>query len=145
MRKIALSTIVLSVPRAAQAHGSAPDTPSWTFDPWIVVPLGVFALMYGIGRLVLARKGRKRIWQDFVCVAGWLALVGALVSPLHWLGERLLIVSHDRTRDPDGGRRRLCLPSHGRSGHCYGPCRDTHGWRSGERCGIRSPRGSGRR
>jgi cytochrome c oxidase assembly factor CtaG len=74
----------------AQAHGSALDTPTWTFDPWIVVPLGAFGLMYGIGRLVLARNGLKRMWQDFVCVAGWLALVATLLSPLHWLGERLL-------------------------------------------------------
>jgi cytochrome c oxidase assembly factor CtaG len=90
MRKIALSTIALLVPRVAQAHASAPDMPTWTFDPWIVLPLGAFLLMFGIGRLVLARKGRKRMWQDFVCGAGWLALVSTLVSPLHWLGERLL-------------------------------------------------------
>src|SRR3954453_19798469 len=31
MRKIALSAIVLLLPRVALAHGSAPDTPTWTF------------------------------------------------------------------------------------------------------------------
>jgi cytochrome c oxidase assembly factor CtaG len=92
MRKIVLTTIALSVPRLAQAHGSAPDiaTPNWTFDPWIVVPLGAFGLMYAVGMLVLARRDRRRMWQDIACCAGWLTLVTALVSPLHWLGERLL-------------------------------------------------------
>ncbi|MET4631503.1 putative membrane protein [Bradyrhizobium sp. I1.8.5] len=92
MRKITLATIALCAPRAACAHGSAADTavPNWTFDPWIVLPLAVFGLMYGIGILVLARKGRRYMWRDVVCGAGWLALAAALVSPLHWLGERLL-------------------------------------------------------
>jgi len=92
MRKITLATIAWSVPHAIHAHGAAPEVAaaSWTFDPWIVVPLAAFGLMYGIGGLVLAAKGRKRLWQDVVCAAGWLTLAGALVSPLHWLGERLL-------------------------------------------------------
>lgn len=92
MRKVILATITLSIPHWAHAHGLAPDTaaPSWTFDPWIMIPLVTFGLMYGIGRLALARKGRKRVWQDFVCAAGWLTVAAALVSPLHWLGERLL-------------------------------------------------------
>ena len=35
-------------------------------------------------------------------IAGWLTLVAALVSPLHWLGEHLFTLSHDRARDLDG-------------------------------------------
>lgn len=92
MRKIAFAAIAWSMPYSVHAHGSAPEAaaPTWTTDPWIVAPLVLFGLMYGIGRLVLARKGRKRIAQDVVCGAGWLTLAAALVSPLHWLGERLL-------------------------------------------------------
>ncbi|MBP0114676.1 cytochrome c oxidase assembly protein [Bradyrhizobium vignae] len=80
------------MPHSIYAHGSALQAaaPGWTFDPWIIVPLTLFGLMYGIGRLVLARKGRQRIAQDIICGAGWLTLAAALVSPLHWLGERLL-------------------------------------------------------
>jgi cytochrome c oxidase assembly factor CtaG len=91
MRRIGFATIAWSMPLAVHAHGAAPEAaPSWTFDPWIVAPLMAIGFMYGIGRLVLATKGRKRIWQDVVCAAGWLTLAGALMSPLHWLGERLL-------------------------------------------------------
>ncbi|WP_245428119.1 cytochrome c oxidase assembly protein [Bradyrhizobium sp. MOS003] len=84
--------IAWSTPHAIHAHGGAPEAaaPSWTYDPWIVAPLMTFGLMYGIGRLVLATKGRNRLWQDAVCAVGWLTLAGALVSPLHWLGERVL-------------------------------------------------------
>jgi putative membrane protein len=50
--------------------------------------------LYGIGALALllrARTGRHaKGWQTFGFLAGWLTLVGALMSPLHWLGERLL-------------------------------------------------------
>jgi putative membrane protein len=96
MRKIVLTTLALLVPRLAQAHGSAPAgaTPTWTFDPWIIVPLGTFGLMYALGMLALSERRAPRssshMWQDIACCAGWLALVAALVSPLHWLGERLL-------------------------------------------------------
>jgi len=80
------------MPHAIHAHEIAPEaaTPTWTFDPWIVVPLVTFGLMYGAGRLVLAAKGRSRLGQDVVYAMGWLTLAGALVSPLHCLGERLL-------------------------------------------------------
>jgi len=30
-----------------------------------------------------------RLWQATAYATGWLALAGALVSPLHWLGEHL--------------------------------------------------------
>ncbi|MBH5367872.1 cytochrome c oxidase assembly protein [Bradyrhizobium glycinis] len=92
MRKIIIAAVACSIPQAGYAHGSAPQAaaPGWTIDPWIVTPLVLFGLMYGIGRLMLARKGRKDIAQDVICGAGWLALTTALVSPLHWLGERLL-------------------------------------------------------
>lgn len=96
MRKIVLATIALSYPCVAQGHGTTRDaaSASWTFDPWIIVPLIVFGLMYVIGLLVLsqrsAQRRRARAWQTLACCAGWLALAAALVSPLHWLGERLL-------------------------------------------------------
>ncbi|MCK1716078.1 cytochrome c oxidase assembly protein [Bradyrhizobium sp. 143] len=94
MRKIA-SVIVMILASPAHAHGPAQDVAgaSWTVDPWIVVPLVAFGLMYGVGELVLRRRAqivKGRTWRDAAWWLGWLSLIIALVSPLHWLGERLL-------------------------------------------------------
>jgi putative membrane protein len=87
---------------AAFAHGGQDGEPSWTFDPWIVVPLLAGLLVYGLGyyRLsVRAGQGRKQLQRHgLFYVAGWLTLAGALVSPLHWLGEHLFafhMVEHE--------------------------------------------------
>ncbi len=66
---------------------------TWTWDPWVIVPLAVSLALYttGVARL-WARAGRGRgvqVWQVACFVAAWLLLVTALVAPLHWLGERL--------------------------------------------------------
>ena len=86
----------------ALAHGTAePVAPLWTFDPWVLVPLFGLGLLYLVGSVVLARRageggperhraGRAQRGRRIACfAAGWLALTAALVSPLHWLGERL--------------------------------------------------------
>jgi cytochrome c oxidase assembly factor CtaG len=98
MRKIVLSIYaVLALTAVAHAHGAEPheEVAAWTFDPWIVAPLAVFAIMYAIGAASLSQRRhtsrvRARSWRDLACLVGWLSLVGALVSPLHWLGEHLL-------------------------------------------------------
>jgi putative membrane protein len=96
MRKIAAITTGLLAVGAAHAHELTPDIRSahWTFDPWIIVPLIVFGIMYGVGALVLLRRRARGpsagFWQIAAWTAGWLSLIAALVSPLHWLGERLL-------------------------------------------------------
>jgi putative membrane protein len=71
-----------------QSHGVALP---WTFDPWIVAPLSISAAVYALGAWHLARRSdlRRRGWEHLCYIAGWLALVAALVSPLHWLGEHL--------------------------------------------------------
>jgi cytochrome c oxidase assembly factor CtaG len=77
------------------AHGFAPHGPAavWTFDPWIVLPLLVAGGLYARGTLILWRRtGVERKhwpWQALAFLGGWLTLAGALVSPLHWLGEHL--------------------------------------------------------
>lgn len=55
---------------------------AWTFDPAIVIVLGLMAWLYGRGH------GAAR-WQACCFWAGWATLVLALVSPLHALSDRL--------------------------------------------------------
>lgn len=66
---------------------------AWTFDLRITVPLAVSGLLYTIGVARLWLKvgiGRGvSILQAASFASGWILLVVALVSPLHWLGERL--------------------------------------------------------
>ncbi|HXV01150.1 MAG TPA: cytochrome c oxidase assembly protein [Caulobacteraceae bacterium] len=67
----------------------------WEFDPWIVVPLIISAVLYVRGVFLLWRRagigrGVGR-WQAVAFVGGWLILASALVSPLHELGEHLFV------------------------------------------------------
>lgn len=90
-----LATVsAIGAPVAAAAHGGPVDAPpSWTFDPFVVVPLLLSGALYLLGTTVLwsrAGVGRGiRPWQVLSYSAGFLALAAALTSPLHWLGERL--------------------------------------------------------
>lgn len=83
----------------ASAHGSAPVQPgalwvSWSFDPWVLVPLALAHWLYGRGVLRLwAQAGRGRGVsgvQVLAFAAGEVVLVAALVSPLDALGGTLL-------------------------------------------------------
>jgi len=71
-----------------EAHGA---TPSWTFDPWVVGPLVGLALLYFLGTCEIWRRAGRGMGSraTLTFVAGWLTLAGALLSPLHWLGEHL--------------------------------------------------------
>lgn len=83
----------------AAAHGPVPVQPGalwafWSFDPWVLVPLGAAHWLYGRGVLRLwAQAGRGRgVSRANVLffAAGEAALVVALVSPLDALGGTLL-------------------------------------------------------
>jgi cytochrome c oxidase assembly factor CtaG len=96
MRTLSLvALLLLIVPTAAFAHAGHEygTAPAWTFDPWVIIPLLVSAGFYLVGvKNLWRRAGRARgirPWQVICYGAGWLMLAGALVSPLHWLGERL--------------------------------------------------------
>lgn len=103
MRMPALVLLLVLVPVGAFAHGDHGSlAPEWSFDPWVVVPLLLSAGLYGVGtaRLWLnAGAGRGIRWWQVGCYgAGWLLLAGALVSPLHWMGEHLFtahMVEHE--------------------------------------------------
>lgn len=95
MRKITAILSLLTLAGPIEAHGLEQPIAgaAWTFDPWIVVPLLAFGATYVAGVLVLrqrtSRTAAARISNHLACFAGWLTLAAALVSPLHWLGERL--------------------------------------------------------
>jgi cytochrome c oxidase assembly factor CtaG len=85
--------MLVAVPACAHGDAAESQTLVWTFDPWVTVPLAASAILYccGVGFL-WARVGAGRgirSWQAVAYALGWLALAGALLSPLHWLGEHL--------------------------------------------------------
>jgi putative membrane protein len=107
----ALALIVLTVGAAscfcwaASAHEiTATDRPHnfhelwsyWGLDPWVLVSLAGSALWYAIGlmRMWRARPGAGiQKWEACSFAFGWLALVIALVSPLHPWGS-VLFAAH---------------------------------------------------
>ncbi len=61
----------------------------WEFDPGVVIPLVLSALVYARG----ARRSRGATASQIACFwAGWTSLTLALISPLHPLGEKLFSV-----------------------------------------------------
>jgi putative membrane protein len=59
---------------------------AWTFDPGIVIPLFLTAVLYARG----ATAAHGVSWKQKSCFwAGWILLCVALLSPLHPLGEVL--------------------------------------------------------
>jgi cytochrome c oxidase assembly factor CtaG len=65
---------------------------SWTFDPWVVVPLTVASGIYLRGWWQLHRRLPRpfAVWRLIAFQAGLLTLFLALASPLHQLSELLL-------------------------------------------------------
>lgn len=64
----------------------------WTFDAWIIGPLLLSGGLYVIGFVRLLRRSggsRRMIRSAAAFWSGWLVLVAALVSPVHFMGERL--------------------------------------------------------
>jgi putative membrane protein len=89
----AVILVALLVPTWAHAHEGGAHGYPWTFAPWVTVPLALSGLLYLVGvKRLWARAGQGRgvrNWQVLCFALGWTSLLGALVSPLHALGERL--------------------------------------------------------
>jgi putative membrane protein len=66
---------------------------SWTFEPAIVLPIAIAGALYAVGVVRLWHSARVgvgvRVWECVAFAGGWLALIVALLSPLHPLGEVL--------------------------------------------------------
>ncbi|NEI72521.1 cytochrome c oxidase assembly protein [Rhizobium lusitanum] len=94
MSTLICTLIFLTTAVSAMAHGddAHATTMSWAFDPWIVLPIVVMSILYVSGRIKLSRRSRRfgpMHWPDLFFCGGMLTLAGALISPLHWLGEHL--------------------------------------------------------
>ena len=94
---LAISCIL---PAMAAAHTGEPLQPddlwsAWEFDPGVVIPLVISAVLYAAG----SRKHAGLTRVQRICFwSGWLSLAAALVSPLHPLGEVLFsahMVQHE--------------------------------------------------
>ncbi|MBZ9904392.1 cytochrome c oxidase assembly protein, partial [Mesorhizobium sp. BR115XR7A] len=74
-------------------YGAGAPEAGWTLAFPITLPLAAIALIYALGasRLWLrSSRGRsERTRQVLLFTAGWGVLTGALVSPIHALGERV--------------------------------------------------------
>ncbi|WP_244818108.1 cytochrome c oxidase assembly protein [Caballeronia sp. Lep1P3] len=101
LRVLIQLTVLLAAAFAdsASAHALAPaasDVPAsfgWTFEPWVVVCLALSLGLYLAGYAKLRVRGSRgrsdRSMRLLSFVIGWIALVIALVSPLHTLSEAL--------------------------------------------------------
>jgi cytochrome c oxidase assembly factor CtaG len=63
------------------------ETLGWTLDPWLIVPLGLALLIYGIGWARLRKRASTPI-RPTLFLSGWTILTLSLISPLHEAGER---------------------------------------------------------
>lgn len=92
----AAAAILASAAGPAEAHQGhlhwwELDT-TWTWDPLVTLPLAAMAALHAIGAWRLGARGARGGGIAGACFwAGWTALAVALVSPLHWLGERLFV------------------------------------------------------
>jgi cytochrome c oxidase assembly factor CtaG len=96
--------LLLAGTAAAKAHGGDPHGAgfAWSFDPLVVALLATSAGLYATGTLRLWRRaGAGRGISPARAAsyaAGWLVLAGALLSPLHALGEHVFtahMVEHE--------------------------------------------------
>ena len=91
---IALLFLSASTSSALAHGGERHEAIGWTFDPWIVAPLAIMGLLYGIGSLRLRRRGSGtlRLRSTLLYWSGLITLAVALVSPMHELGEHLFSI-----------------------------------------------------
>lgn len=97
---LALVALAGSV-QPALAHDGEPHSianwwAAWSFEPGVIILLGVTGILYVRGWRVLSRRGNgaspSRRWQTWSFAGGMIALVAALVSPVDALAGELFWV-----------------------------------------------------
>ena len=77
---------------ASICFGDDPQS-TWTVGPALLLPMLTGAMLYGTGAFRLWRRSNRgrgtRLRDAGLFTAGWLPLVLALVTPLHWLSQRV--------------------------------------------------------
>lgn len=91
-----VSLLLLLARGQAEAHplqalpDPVPGALTWSYEPWVVLPLSLVGLCWVIGLVRLDQRSRQAAasWRNLAFVAGWLILALSLVSPLHAAGSR---------------------------------------------------------
>ena len=100
----ALAMVCTPVPAHSvdEAPADAALLSAWSFEPWVVLCLAVSAVHYAVGLARLWRRAGRghgvSVRQASAFAAGWLTLVGALVTPLDPLSSVLFsahMVQHE--------------------------------------------------
>jgi putative membrane protein len=96
MRHLLLGIVVCLNSMQLWAHelGSARAEIGWSWEPWVVIPIVVTAFLYLVGSIRMRRRSAQtlRWWPVLSFAAAMLALVIALDSPVHTIGEQLFWV-----------------------------------------------------
>jgi putative membrane protein len=92
LSKLGLAIAPVAAAQPALAHSEPSATWTWTFEPTVVIPLVITAALFSAGAV---RRRRNSDWssvQFWLFVSGGVALLLALVSPIHQLGAQLFSV-----------------------------------------------------
>jgi cytochrome c oxidase assembly factor CtaG len=96
IRDLAVAAIVCLNSMQLWAHKSGAPKPEmrWSWEPWVVIPILVTVFLYTAGRIQMRRRSANRLspWPAISFAGGIAALVIALDSPVHTLGEQLFWV-----------------------------------------------------
>jgi putative membrane protein len=88
VKRIAAAAVLLGTPAFAHGGHDHSQVPAWSFEPLVIIPLGLLLLLFLVGRWRLANRSTLPRRRSLLFIAGWLVLTLALVSPLHEGGER---------------------------------------------------------
>ena len=89
--KFVLMSAALLTAIPAQCADGVQILGDWSWPPFVVAPLLLSALLYGIGMArIMRREGAARLHRRLIScfTLGWISLLIALDSPLHEFGEQ---------------------------------------------------------